>query len=151
MSVGLNRGFDELRSTNTNIWKDIWRGRIRLIDSSERWQAIADAAYYYLHASAHPASLFSTAMFGLAYWPDYNYYFGHVMWDIETFAFPPFLLTAPETARALLDYDSRGLPAARMNASMQGYAGVQYPWESSADFGRSPPPLLDPCWEWSST
>ena len=79
-------------------------------------------------------------MFGLAFWPDYSYYFGHVMWDIETFAFPPFLLTAPDTARGLLDYRFTRLPAARLNASMQGYAGIQYPWESSADFGQESTP-----------
>ena len=47
-------------------------------------------------------------MFGLAYWPDYHYYRGHVMWDIETFAVPPLLLTDPDAARALLDYRSTG-------------------------------------------
>jgi hypothetical protein len=36
-------------------------------------------------------------MFGLATWHDYHYYFGHVMWDIETFV-PPLVssnLTRP--------------------------------------------------------
>ena len=140
VSIGWNRGFDGLRTANVEAWTEIWRSRIHLVGASQRWQAIVDAAFYYLQASAHPSSLFSTAMFGLAYWPDYNYYFGHVMWDIETFAFPPFLLTSPETARALLDYRFTRLPAARFNASMQGYAGIQYPWESSADFGQESTP-----------
>ncbi len=140
VSIGRNSGFDALRKANQEAWSEIWAGRVHLVGASERWQAIADAAFYYLQASAHPASLFSTAMFGLAFWPDYSYYFGHVMWDIETFAFPPFLLTAPDTARGLLDYRFTRLPAARLNASMQGYAGIQYPWESSADFGQESTP-----------
>ena len=40
----------------------------------------------------------------LAYWPNYHYYHGHVMWDIETFTVPPLLLLAPDAAHALLDY-----------------------------------------------
>ena len=43
-------------------------------------------------------------MFGLSYWPDYHYYRGHVMWDIEAFALPPLLLTDPDAARSLLDF-----------------------------------------------
>ena len=140
VSIGRNRGFDGLRKENREAWSEIWASRVHLVGASERWQAIADAAFYYLQASTHPASLFSTAMFGLAYWPDYSYYFGHVMWDIETFAFPPLLLTAPATARGLLDYRFSRLPSARANASMQGYAGIQYPWESSADFGQESTP-----------
>ena len=70
-------------------------------------------------------------MFGLAYWPNYHYYRGHVMWDVEAFAFPVLLLTAPATARALLSYRVERLPAARRNAAMHGYGGLQFPWESS--------------------
>jgi hypothetical protein len=69
-------------------------------------------------------------MFGLAYWPNYHYYRGQVMWDIETFAFPTLLLTAPQTAKALLEYRRDHLAAAKRNAAMHGYRGLQFPWAS---------------------
>lgn len=132
---GHSRGFDALREENQVAWRDIWKGRIRLIGADRRWQAMADAAFYYLHASAHRTSLFSTSMFGLAYWPNYHYYHGHVMWDIETFAAPVFTLSCPEVARALLSYRLDRVVAARRNAAMNGYAGLQFPWASSPVHG----------------
>jgi trehalose/maltose hydrolase-like predicted phosphorylase len=124
------RGFERLRADNRRAWEEIWEGRVR-IDAPAPWQELADAAYFYLHASAHPSSPASTSMFGLAYWPDYHYYRGHVMWDVESFVVPPLILTQPDAARTLLEYRSRSMPAARMNAAMYGRRGAQFPWESS--------------------
>jgi hypothetical protein len=101
---------------------------------------MSDAAFFYLHSSAHASSPSSTSMFGLSYWPDYHYYRGHVMWDIETFALPPLLLTDPESARSLLDYRADRLSAACANAAMAGYQGAQFPWESSLRFGEEAAP-----------
>ena len=129
------RGFDALRRENGAAWEDLWRGRLVLRGAEERWQAIADASFYYLHASAHASSLFSTSMFGLAYWPNYHYYRGHVMWDIEGFALPVFVLTDPLLARSLLDYRLGRLLSARRNAAMNGYQGLQFPWAASAVHG----------------
>jgi trehalose/maltose hydrolase-like predicted phosphorylase len=133
--LGATRGFDRLRRENREAWADIWRGRIRLVGADERWQGIVDACFYYLHASAHASSLFSTSMFGLAYWPNYSFYRGHVMWDIEAFALPVFVFTAPDVAHSLLDYRLEHLTAARRNAAMNGYAGLQFPWASSPVHG----------------
>ena len=130
------RGFDRLREENRGAWKEIWKGRVVLEGAGERWQAIADAAFYYLHASAHQSSVFSTSMFGLAYWPNYHYYRGHVMWDVEAFAFPPLLLTAPESAHALLEFRLERMEAARRNAAMMGYRGLQFPWASGPRDGQ---------------
>lgn len=133
--MAAQRGFQRLRDENRGAWQEIWRGRIKIVGADPRWQALADAAYYYLHASAHSSSLFSTSMFGLAYWPNYHYYKGHVMWDIETFAFPTLLLTAPETARAVLAYREEHQRAAERNAALYGYRGLQFPWASGPRHG----------------
>jgi hypothetical protein len=133
--LGATRGFDQLRRQNAEAWAELWRARPVLRGAEPRWQAIADASFYYLHASAHQSSSFSTAMFGLASWPDYHYYRGHVMWDIEGFALPVFVLTDPRIARSLLDYRLGRLAAARRNAAMNGYQGVQFPWASSPVHG----------------
>jgi hypothetical protein len=137
---GALRGFDVLRQQNRQAWGELWEGRPILLGAPERWQALADAAFFYLHTSVHPSSPASTSLFGLAYWPDYHYYRGHVMWDIDTFAVPPLVLTQPDAARAVLEYRSRGLPAARQNAAMHGYRGAQFPWESGPRSGEEAAP-----------
>ena len=135
VGMAAQRGFETLRDENRGAWEQIWKGRIKLVGADQRWQALADAAYFYLHASAHSSSLFSTSMFGLAYWPNYHYYRGHVMWDIESFAFPTLLLTAPEAAHALLAYRVQRVQAAQRNAAMHGYRGLQFPWASGPRHG----------------
>jgi trehalose/maltose hydrolase-like predicted phosphorylase len=137
---GTARGFDRLRAENADAWRELWRGRVNLVGAPSRWQAMADAAYFYLQTSVHRSSPASTSMFGLAYWPDYHYYRGHIMWDIDTFAVPPLVLTQPEAARTVLEYRSRRLDAARGNAAMHGYRGAQFPWESSMRLGEEAAP-----------
>lgn len=134
-SMAAQDGFELLREANAREWEEIWRGRIVLLGADARWQAMADAAYYYLHASAHRSSLFSTSMFGLAYWPNYHYYRGQVMWDIEFFAHPVLLLTQPHTAEALLEYRYLHLDAAERNAAMNGHHGGEFPWASTPMHG----------------
>lgn len=133
-------GFDELRRRNRAAWAELWAGRILLDGPDPRWQELTDAGLYYLLASTHPASPSSTSIFGLAQWTDYHYYYGHVMWDIETFSVPPLSLLAPAAAASLLGFRSRTLPAARMNARIHGRAGVQFPWEAGASRGEEAAP-----------
>jgi hypothetical protein len=134
------RGFERLRAENREAWRELWRGRVQLVGAPRRWQALADAAHFYLHTSVHPSSANSTSLFGLAYWPTYHYYRGHIMWDLETFAFPPLLLTQPDSARSMLDYRADRVDAARRNAKMAGYRGAQFPWESSIRLGEEAAP-----------
>jgi trehalose/maltose hydrolase-like predicted phosphorylase len=133
-------GFDELRRRNRACWRDLWRGRIRLVGAERKWQAMADAAFFYLNTSVHSASPSSTSIYGLAGWWDYHYYYGHVMWDVDAFAVPVLTLLQPDAARAMLEYRSRGLPAARDNAKMQGRLGLQFPWEAGASAGEEATP-----------
>src|SRR5215469_10261543 len=135
------RGFERLREENRSAWAELWQGRPLLAGAPTRWQAMADAAFFYLQTSVHGASPSATSVFGLAYWPNYHYYRGHLMWDIETFAMPPLLLTHPEAALGLLHYRSTRLPAAIANAALTGYRGAQYPWESSLHFGHEATPI----------
>ena len=129
-AVGATLGFDRLREQNRAAWNELWRGRVLLPGAGRRWQGLADAAFYYLHSSAHSSSVFSTSMFGLAYWPNYHYYRGQVMWDIESFVFPALVLTDPHAADGLLSYRSDRLEGARRNAALNGYRGLQFPWAS---------------------
>src|SRR6185295_13765835 len=77
IGMAANIGFDSIRKSNRACWAELWKSRIRLVGAEKRWQAMADAAFYYLISSTHPSSPASTSMFGLATWHDYHYYFGH--------------------------------------------------------------------------
>jgi trehalose/maltose hydrolase-like predicted phosphorylase len=134
-------GFEVIRAENRAAWGKIWKGRIRLVGAEPRWQALADAAFFYLNSSVHASSCSSTSIFGLATWHDYHYYYGHVMWDIEAFAVPVLTLVQPQAAASLLDYRFRSLATARANARMMGRTGAQFPWESSPSFGEEAAPL----------
>jgi trehalose/maltose hydrolase-like predicted phosphorylase len=134
-------GLDSLRTANQACWQELWKGRIRLLGADERWQAMADAAFFYMNTSAHSSSPASTSMFGLSTWRDYHYYYGHVMWDIEAFAVPPLTLFAPDAAAALLNYRSRSLSAAHRNAQLQGRRGLQFPWASAPSTGEEATPM----------
>ena len=143
-SLGASLGFDGLRDANRATWRETWRGRIEIDGADARWQAITDASMFYLLSSVHASSLASTSLFGLAYWPDYDYYHGHVMWDIETFTVPPLLLLDPGAAHALLEYRFRHLEAARRLAALHGRRGAMYPWESCPQHGEESTPGARP-------
>src|SRR4029079_16966457 len=91
--------------------------------------------------STHASSPASTSMFGLATWHDYHYYFGHVMWDIETFCVPPLIFLQPHAAQGILDYRVRNLESARNNARLMGRRGLQFPWESAPSTGEEAAPM----------
>ena len=62
-------------------------------------------------------------------------YRGHVFWDTEIFLLPFYILTQPDTAKALLRYRHHTLDGARANSREYGTGGARYAWES-ADTGR---------------
>ena len=134
-------GFDTIRAENKAIWREIWKGRIVLSGAEERWQALTDAAMYYLNCSVHASSPASTSIFGLATWHDYHYYYGHVMWDIETFVVPVLSVLQPTAAASILDYRFRTLEAARRNARLMGRRGAQFASESAPSTGDESAPL----------
>ena len=134
-------GFDTIRAENKAIWVEIWKGRIILVGAEKSWQALADAAVFYLNSSVHASSPASTSIFGLATWHDYHYYYGHVMWDIEAFAVPVLSFLQPDAAGSILDYRFRTLQAAHNNARLMGRRGAQFAWESAPSTGDEAAPL----------
>jgi alpha,alpha-trehalase len=67
-------------------------------------------------------------------------YRGHIFWD-ELFIFPVLNLRLPTVTRALLRYRYRRLNEARRAASLAGYSGAMFPWQSGSD-GREESPEL---------
>jgi trehalose/maltose hydrolase-like predicted phosphorylase len=70
-------------------------------------------------------------------------YRGHVFWDTEIFMLPFFILTQPDTAKALLSYRHHTLDGARANSREYGTGGARFAWES-ADTGREECPKFTP-------
>jgi hypothetical protein len=141
VALAKRRGFDAIRAANRVCWAELWKGRIVIESDDPRWQALSDAALFYILSSTHPSSHASTSIFGLATWHDYHYYYGHVMWDIETFVAPALSLLQPGAARAVLDYRTRSLESARSNARLRGREGLQFPWESDPSEGQECAPM----------
>ncbi|MBV8144029.1 MAG: glycoside hydrolase family 65 protein [Gammaproteobacteria bacterium] len=141
VALARKRGFDAMRAANQAAWRELWKGRIHITGADRRWQALADAALFYLLSSTHVGSPASTSIFGLATWHDYHYYYGHVMWDIETFAVPVLSLLQPRIAESILDYRSRNIEGASCNARLRGRSGLQFPWESGPSSGQEVAPL----------
>ena len=99
-----------------------------------------DAAYFYLQTSVHASSPASTSLFGLAYWPNYHYYRGHVMWDIEMFAVPPLVLTNPEAARSLLNTGQNACLPLAITLPWPATAERSFPGRAALATGRSQRP-----------
>jgi len=134
-------GFEALRRSSRDAWAELWRGRILIEADDDRWQRFADAAFFYLNASVHPSAPSSTSIFGLAQWPDYHYYHGLVMWDVETFSLPALTAIQPAAARAILEYRFRTIDAAAANARLNGRRGLQFSWESGPLRGEEEMPV----------
>jgi protein-glucosylgalactosylhydroxylysine glucosidase len=123
------KGFDRLRDENRQAWAKLWESRVRILGASEEWQDAVDASFFYLYCTIHPSSLQSMAPFGLSRRDEYK---GHVFWDTESFMFMLPLFTDPSSAKAMLEYRFNRLEAARHNAMINGYNGIQFPWQSGA-------------------
>jgi trehalose/maltose hydrolase-like predicted phosphorylase len=122
------QGFDWLQHANRKAWAELWPARPRVTCDMPDFQRVVDSAFFYLHSSVQRCTPGSLPPFGLSRTEgDYN---GHVFIDHEGFMLPPLILTNPEAARATLDYRSRRLDMARMNALCQGGRGLMFPWQS---------------------
>ncbi len=123
------QGVERLRQMNRDAWAKLWESRITVDGAGEEWQDAIDASFFYLMSSASEFSPASVAPYGLSH-P--NAYEGHFFWDTESFMFMAPLFCAPRVARAMLDYRFRRMEAAENNARLNGYMGIQFPWQSGA-------------------
>ena len=129
-------GIGELRARHRTAWRERWAGADVVVEGDAEAQRALRFALYHLISAGDPdsdrASIGARALTG----PGYR---GHVFWDTEIFVLPFLVWTHPQTARALLAYRHRALPAAKAKARRLGYAGALYAWES-ADTGEETTP-----------
>ena len=136
LDQALSAGTAHLLARHRRAWRQRWVDADVVVHGDRRAQRELRFALYHLIIAADPesdrASVGARSLSG----PGYR---GHVFWDTEIFLLPFYIWTHPETARALLAYRYRTLPAARAKAARMGYAGALYAWES-ADTGEEVTP-----------
>ena len=122
-------GYDRAAQESFRAWEKFWAEQnVRVVSEHPEDQTAIRFAVYHLNIMTnHTDSRVGIAAKGLSG----EGYKGHSFWDTETFIFPFFLFTQPETARTLLEYRYRTLDGARQLAHRRGYAGAMYPWESA--------------------
>lgn len=129
-------GFAQCVSDSVTNWREKWAVCDCVVEGDEdATRAVRFNIYHMLiAASANDprANIGAKSMSGEGYK-------GHVFWDTEIFLLPFFILTQPETARALMLYRYNTLQGALENAAENGFKGAQFPWES-ADTGRETTP-----------
>jgi trehalose/maltose hydrolase-like predicted phosphorylase len=136
LDAARSRGAGKLMEEHCEAWSKRWEDSGIVVSGDFAMQRALRFAIYHLISSGDPESdLASIGARGLT-GPGYR---GHVFWDTEAFVLPFFIYTHPPTARALLAYRYRRLPAARRKAAEFGYRGALYPWES-ADTGEEVTP-----------
>jgi len=119
-------GFAAFEKENRAAWDDVWKSEIEVEGAPALQQAVR-ASEYTLFASIAEHSPLSLGPSGLTS----DGYAGMIFWDADTWMFPALLAQHPDLARVMVDYRSNTLPAARKNATDNGYAGAFYPWTSA--------------------
>ncbi|GLV97837.1 glycoside hydrolase family 65 protein [Streptomyces lavendulae] len=120
--------FSSLLTSHRASWQRLWSDA-ELKVSGETGKVLRLHAFHVLqtlspHTAELDAGVPARGLHGEAYR-------GHVFWD-ELFVLPYLALHLPETARALLAYRHRRLPAALEAARRAGAKGAMFPWQSGS-------------------
>ncbi len=133
-------GFDGVVTASRAVWQDLWDACDCEVVGNTRYTRALRFGVYHLLIAANPDD--PTVNIGAKSLSGEGYR-GHVFWDTEIFMLPFFVLTRPDTAKALLRYRHHTLDGARANSREYGTAGARYAWES-ADTGREECPKFTP-------
>jgi trehalose/maltose hydrolase-like predicted phosphorylase len=120
-------GFDVLLAEQRAAWAVRWEQADVGIEGDDDLQREIRFALFHLMSSAPDDGEAAVGARGLVG----SSYRGHVFWDADTFTLPFLAATHPASARAMLEYRLRRLPAARTIARELGREGARFPWESA--------------------
>ncbi|MFV5688722.1 glycosyl hydrolase family 95 catalytic domain-containing protein [Flavobacterium sp. ZT3R25] len=122
----LQQGIDNLLNRHKEAWAELWNtGDIQIEGDLDAQQRVRFALYN-LYSFIRPETRQSIAPMGLSS-QGYN---GHIFWDSELWMYPTLLALQPDMAKSCLDYRSDRLQKAKQKATIYGYKGAMYPWES---------------------
>lgn len=121
--------FSDLLQGSSSAWQTLWEQAGITVTGDLMSQKLLNLHTYHLFVAASPtgnrqldASVTARGLHGEAYR-------GHIFWD-ELFILPFYILHFPETAKELLLYRYRRLPAAKEAAQQIGLQGAMFPWQS---------------------
>jgi trehalose/maltose hydrolase-like predicted phosphorylase len=120
-------GFDRLLVHHRRAWARRWEDADVVVEGDDELQLAIRVALFHLMASVADNGEAAVGARGLTG----TGYRGHVFWDADTFVLPFLAATHPTSARAMLEYRLRRLPAAMEAARAAGRAGARFPWESA--------------------
>jgi trehalose/maltose hydrolase-like predicted phosphorylase len=121
-------GPERLLIEHRRAWAERWEhADVRIEGDVELQQAVRLGLYHLIGSTAADgeAAVGARGLSG----PGYR---GHVFWDSDVFVLPFLAATHPPSARAILEYRVRRLPAAQAAARAQGRRGARFAWESAA-------------------
>jgi len=121
-------GFETLLAEHRAAWADRWEAADVVVDGDAELTRAVRFALFHLMASVRDDGEAAVGARGVA-GPGYR---GHVFWDADVFVLPFLAATHPPSARAMLEYRLRRLPAAQAAARALQRVGARYPWESAA-------------------
>lgn len=122
----LQEGIDKLLDKHKKAWAELWKtGDIQIEGDLDAQQRVRFALYN-LYSFIRPETRQSIAPMGLSS-QGYN---GHIFWDSELWMYPTLLALQPDMAKSCLDYRSDRLAKAKQKATVYGYKGAMFPWES---------------------
>jgi trehalose/maltose hydrolase-like predicted phosphorylase len=122
----LQQGIDNLLNRHKQAWAELWNtGDIEIEGDLDAQQRVRFALYN-LYSFSRPETRQSVAPMGLSS-QGYN---GHIFWDSELWMYPTLLALQPDMAKSCLDYRFDRLEKAKQKATVYGYKGAMYPWES---------------------
>ena len=118
-------GWDNLAAEQRAWLDDFWAHADVTVDDPALQQAIRWNTFQAIQASARADGLGVGAK-GLSG----TGYDGHYFWDMEMYALPMLTYTAPQTARAALEFRVATLPQAMARAAELHLEGALYPWRT---------------------
>lgn len=122
----LQQGIDNLLNRHKQAWNELWNtGDIQIEGDLDAQQRVRFALFN-LYSYNRPETRQSIAPMGLSS-QGYN---GHIFWDSELWMYPTLLALQPDMAKSCLDYRFDRLEKAKQKATIYGYRGAMYPWES---------------------
>ncbi len=122
----LQEGIDKLLDRHKKAWATLWKTGDIVIEGDLDAQQRVRFALYNLYSFIRPETRQSIAPMGLSS-QGYN---GHIFWDSELWMYPTLLALQPDMAKSCLDYRSDRLQKAKQKATIYGYKGAMFPWES---------------------
>jgi trehalose/maltose hydrolase-like predicted phosphorylase len=133
-------GFDRLLIEQRAAWAARWADADIRIEGDDDLEKAVRFGLFHLMGSVGDCGEAAVGARGMSG----SGYRGHVFWDSDVFVLPFLAATHPASARAMLEYRVRRLPAARYAASALGRRGARFPWESAhTGFDVTPRSSLD--------